>query len=57
MTFRLIPMNDKTVYFTAIQSKLPEGTYDFIPCQLYKQQLLFIRVASSVPHKSRESRG
>jgi hypothetical protein len=36
-------MNDKTVYFTAIQSKLPEGTYDFIPCQLYKQQLLFIK--------------
>jgi 2-polyprenyl-6-methoxyphenol hydroxylase-like FAD-dependent oxidoreductase len=51
MTFRLIPIDDKTIYFSAIQSHLPEGTYDFFPFQLYKQTLLFIRVASDIPHK------
>ncbi|KAM0845828.1 hypothetical protein ACQ4PT_056072 [Festuca glaucescens] len=40
MTFRLVPIDDKTIYFSAIQSRLPKGTLIFMEPALIRQVAL-----------------
>jgi hypothetical protein len=35
ISFRLVPMDDKTIYFSAVQSRLPKGTISSRPDRQY----------------------